>query len=85
MHESRGLFFLGIRLHVYIHIMSLLGCGGAVAAIVFWDLFVQQPHDREMERLRSKMDKDEDNILDGDSVPATAAIHLSSGPRRRWL
>jgi len=44
-----------------------------------------EQYDREMDRLRSKIDKDEDNILDGDSVPATASIHLSSGPRRRWL
>ena len=48
------------------------------------DRYAEQ-YDREMERLRSKIDKDEDNILDGDSVPATATIHLSSGPRRRWL
>ena len=51
---------------------------------VLSDKYAEQ-YDREMERLRSKMDKDEDNILDGDSVPATASIHLSSGPRRRWL
>ena len=48
------------------------------------DRYAEQ-YDREMDRLRSKIDKDEDNILDGDSVPATASIHLSSGPRRRWL
>tara|TARA_Y100001963_G_scaffold40234_1_gene56404 strand:+ start:4669 stop:5364 length:696 start_codon:yes stop_codon:yes gene_type:complete len=48
------------------------------------DRYAEQ-YDREMERLRSKIDKDEDNILDGNSVPATATIHLSSGPRRRWL
>ena len=51
---------------------------------VLSDRYAEQ-YDREMDRLRSKIDKDEDNILDGDSVPATASIHLSSGPRRRWL
>ena len=51
---------------------------------VLSDRYAEQ-YDREMDRLPSKIDKDEDNILDGDSVPATASIHLSSGPRRRWL
>ena len=51
---------------------------------VLSDRYAEQ-YDREMDKLRSKIDKDEDNILDGDSVPATASIHLSSGPRRRWL
>ena len=51
---------------------------------VLSDRYAEQ-YDSEMNKLRSKIDKDEDNILDGDSVPATASIHLSSGPRRRWL
>ncbi len=38
----------------------------------------------EFDQMRSRIDTGEDNTIDGDSVPATATIYLSSGPRR-WL
>ncbi len=44
-----------------------------------------ETYSKEYAGLRSKIDIGEDNTIDGGSVPATASIHLSSGPRRRWL
>ncbi len=44
-----------------------------------------EAYSREFDQMRSKIDVNEDNTIDGDGVPATASIHLSSGPRRRWL
>lgn len=44
-----------------------------------------ETYEREFDNLRSKIDTGEDNTIDGGSVPASATIHLSSGPRRRWL
>ena len=44
-----------------------------------------ESYEREFDQMRSKIDLNEDNTIDGDGVPATASIHLSSGPRRRWL
>ena len=44
-----------------------------------------ETYSKEYDGLRSKIDIGEDNTIDGGSVPVTASIHLSSGPRRRWL
>ena len=78
----RGPMFVRCFELIFRDYSTLFDAGDRYSALS--DRYADQ-YDREMDRLRSKIDKDEDNILDGDSVPATASIHLSSGPRRRWL
>jgi len=38
----------------------------------------------EFDQMRNRIDADENNTIDTDSVPSTATIFLSSGPRSRW-
>ena len=78
----RGPMFASCFELIFRDYSTLFDAGDRYSALA--DRYAEQ-YDREMDQLRSKIDKDEDNILDGDSVPATASIHLSSGPRRRWL
>ena len=43
-----------------------------------------EEYEKAFEKMRNSIDLNEDNTIDASSVPASATIYLSSGPRSTW-